>query len=125
LVFLAYDFGGKVGGPGGSGKVVSSFWQEAIVNTPYSTVVEQAMLLTYHSLNERQRRLYAASEALKLGHGGVNYVSHLLGCHRKTVQRGLVDLFNGEPPLPADQARKKGVADVLACPSSPNWITLS
>jgi hypothetical protein len=78
------------------------------------------MLLTYDSLNERQRRLYAANEALKLGHGGVNYVSRLLGCHRKTVQRGLVDLRNANPPFPADQARKKGVAAVLACLSFPN-----
>jgi hypothetical protein len=39
--------------------------------TPFSIPVEQAMRLTFSSLNERQRRLYAAAEALKLGHGGL------------------------------------------------------
>ena len=88
---------------------------------PYRAAVVQAMLLTYSSLNERQRRLYAATEALKLGHGGLTYVTQLFGCHRKTVQRGLVDLRNADSPLPANQARKKGVADVPACLSFPDW----
>ena len=88
---------------------------------PYPAAIEQAMLLTYSSLNERQRRLDAANEALKLGHGGITYITHLFGCHRQTVQRGLVDLRNADTPLPAHQARKKGVADAPACPSFPDW----
>jgi len=88
---------------------------------PYRAAIVQAMLLTYSSLNERQRRLYAASEALKLGHGGITYVTHLFGCHRKTVYRGLVDLQNADALLPANQARKKGVADAPACLSFPGW----
>lgn len=48
--------------------------QEAnIMFRPYSTAVEAAMRHMYAALNERQRRLYAASEALKLGHGGIAY----------------------------------------------------
>ena len=43
--------------------------------TLYPTAVEQAMLVTFASLNERQRRLYAANEVLKLGHGGIAYVA--------------------------------------------------
>ena len=35
--------------------------------TKYSLVVEQAMQFTFASLNERQRRLYAAVEAFELG----------------------------------------------------------
>jgi hypothetical protein len=80
----------------------------------YPPDVEQAMLVTYASLNEHQRRLYAANEALKLGHGGVSFVAHLFDCHRKTVQRGLAELRNGESFLPPSQARKKGVADGAA-----------
>jgi hypothetical protein len=83
------------------------------------------MLYTYASLNERQRRLYAANEALKMGHGGIAYIAGLFDCHRKTVQRGLAELQNGESTLPPDQARKKGVADVPACRSSPDSTTLS
>ena len=79
--------------------------------------VEQAMLVTYASLNERQRRLYAANEALKLGHGGVGFVARLFDCHRKTVQRGLAELRNPVSSLPPSLARKKGEADGVVCPS--------
>ena len=88
--------------------------------TPYPAAVEQAMLFTYTSLNERQQRLYAAIEALKLGHGGIAYVAGLFDCHRKTVQRGLAELQNGDSTVPPYQARKKGVADVPVCPSFPD-----
>jgi hypothetical protein len=78
--------------------------------TAYPTRVEQAMQLTYSSLNERQRRLFAATEALKLGHGSIKYRAQLLGCHRKTIQRGLKDLRDPQPTVPLGHARKKGVA---------------
>lgn len=86
----------------------------------YHPDVEQAMLVTYASLNERQRRLYAATEALKLGHGGIGFVARLFDCHRKTVQRGLAELRIGESALPPNQARKKGAGDGVACPSGPD-----
>ena len=82
---------------------------------PYASAVEQAMLVTYASLNERQQRLYAANEALKLGHGGITYLARLFDCHRKTVQRGLAELQHTPSTLPPDRARKKGAADVAAC----------
>ena len=88
--------------------------------TSYPADVEQAMLFTYASLNERQRRLYAANEALKLGHGGIAYVARLFDCHRKTVQRGLAELQHGDSTVPPNQARKKGVADAVVCPSFPD-----
>ncbi len=83
--------------------------------TPYSVTAEQAMQFTFASLNERQRRLFAATEALKLGHGGIGYIAQLFDCHRKTVQRGLQELRNPTSPVPFGQARKKGAADVPAC----------
>ena len=95
------------------------------MDKPYSETVERAMLLTLGSLNERQRRLYVASEALKLGRSGVSYVAQLFGCHRKTVQRGLIDLRTAEPSYPADQARKKGVDDIPVFPFFPDWTTPS
>ncbi len=45
----------------------------------YSAVVEGQMQWFYRSLSEKDRRLYAALEAEKLGQGGVEYVSQLLG----------------------------------------------
>lgn len=75
----------------------------------YPADIEQAMCFTFVSLNERQRRLYAAAEALKLGRGGVAYLSSLFDCDRKTIYRGLREL-NQPASLPPDQARKKGAA---------------
>jgi hypothetical protein len=89
-------------------KRIFSLWQEAVMITKYSSEVEQVMRYTYSTLNERQRRLYAATEALKLGHGGIAYVAQLLDCHRRTIERGLNDLRYPDLLLPPDQARKKG-----------------
>ena len=59
---------------------------------PYPTEVEAAMKVLYRSLRENDRRRYAAVEAAKLGHGGVEYVSRLLCCDPKTIRQGLEDL---------------------------------
>ena len=56
------------------------------------------------------RRRYAAVEASKLGHGGIEYISHLLGCDPKTIGHG-VDELESEVELAVDGQRKKG-ADV-------------
>jgi hypothetical protein len=80
----------------------------------YAVPVEQAMQFTFASLNERQRRLFAATEALKLGHGGIVYLARLLGCHRRTIERGLDELRQADAPLPPERARKKGADDNVA-----------
>jgi hypothetical protein len=74
---------------------------------PYSPETEQRMKTLYQSLNERDRRRYAAIEADKLGYGGQAYISQLLGCDHKTLQRGLDELDN-PPNLPSGRIRKKG-----------------
>lgn len=43
----------------------------------YSAVVERHMTRLYESLSEKARRRYAAVEAEKLGHGGVQYIADL------------------------------------------------
>lgn len=50
-------------------------------------------------LNERQRRLYLASEARSLGHGGVAAVAAASGVTRQTVVAGVADLEAGHQPL--------------------------
>lgn len=75
---------------------------------PYSPKFEQSMKTMYRSLREKDRRRYAAVEAAKLGHGGIEYVSTLLGCDPKTIRQGLVDLAD-LPDLPPERCRKKGV----------------
>ena len=79
--------------------------------TKYSDAIEQVMRFTFDTLNERQRRIYAANEAMKLGHGGIRYIAELLRCHRRTIERGLNELRQFPSLLPPHAARKKGVAD--------------
>jgi hypothetical protein len=74
----------------------------------YALPVAEAMPLTFAALNERQRRISAATEALQLGHGGIGYIAELLGCHRRTVERGLNELRQAESLRPPQRARKKG-----------------
>jgi hypothetical protein len=74
----------------------------------YSAVVERHMVKLYESLSEKDRRRYAAVEAEKLGHGGVQYIANLFDCDPHTIQHGAQDIEQ----LPADEAqsrvRKKG-----------------
>lgn len=80
--------------------------------TAYPRPVEEAMRYTFSTLNERQRRLFAASEALKLGHGGIAYIAQLLDCHRRTIERGLNELRHPDSVLPPQRARKKGAVGI-------------
>jgi len=58
-------------------------------------------------LNERDRRLYAASEAKAAGRGGVTAVSRATGVARSTIGRGLKDLASPER-LAAGRVRRAG-----------------
>lgn len=74
----------------------------------YSSTVERMMKRLYRSLRENDRRRYAAIEAAKLGHGGIEYIARLLGCDSKTVRQGIAEL-EAEDELDPERVRKKGV----------------
>lgn len=65
---------------------------EIQVMVPYDISVEQEMKKFYDTLSEKDKRRYAAIEALKLGHGGTVYISQVLGCSRKTITKGIGEL---------------------------------
>jgi hypothetical protein len=73
----------------------------------YSEEVERQMSRLSDSLSERDRRRYAAIEAAKLGHGGIEYISRVLGCDPATIRHGISEL---ESPDEWDthRQRKKG-----------------
>jgi hypothetical protein len=48
-------------------------------------------------LNEKQRRLLAASQAKSLGHGSITFISELCGLSRVTITAGMKEL--DDPPL--------------------------
>ena len=57
-------------------------------------------------LDERQRRMYAGLESLKLGYGGDTHIASLLGMDPHTVARGRKELISGK--LSDDRIREKG-----------------
>ena len=75
----------------------------------YAPNIELKMQRYFLRLSEKDQRGYAAIEAAKLGHGGTEYISNLLGIDPKTVRRGLVELESPEDPSPG-RVRKKGAA---------------
>ena len=58
----------------------------------YKATIEQKMRKFYNTLSEKDKRRYAAIEAMKLDHGGITYIAHLLRCSRKTITQGIKDL---------------------------------
>jgi hypothetical protein len=74
----------------------------------YSADVERKMQRFFGWLSEKDRRRYAAVEAAKLAHGGVEYIARVLECDPKTIRQGLRDLEDEEDAA-AGRIRKKGV----------------
>jgi hypothetical protein len=84
-----------------------------MVAAGYDEETEGRMRGFFESLNEKDRRRYAGLEASKLGHGGITYISEVLGCDRKTVSKGIAEIL--DPPAPdAGRIRKKGGAEMLS-----------
>ena len=62
----------------------------------------------YATLSEKDRRRYAAVEARRLGHGGIEYVAEVLGCSRRTIERGLNELDELPHDPTAGRVRRPG-----------------
>ena len=60
------------------------------------------------TLNERSRRVWAATEARAIGRGGVGVVAETTGISASTIRRGLRELDSDEHPLPPDSIRRPG-----------------
>ena len=76
-------------------------------------------------LNERSRRLWAATEARSLGRGGIAAVMAGTGMSSATVHRGIRELKAaelGEEVLPAERVRSKGGGRKRAHDSQPGLI---
>jgi hypothetical protein len=73
----------------------------------YAPEIEQQMKTVYDSLSEKDRRIYAAIEAQKLPRGGITYIADVLGCDRKTIQKGSKERKDPRT-LPKDRIRREG-----------------
>ena len=74
-----------------------------MINYPFDREIEELMIRSYNQFSEKERRNYAAIEALKLGHGGIKYIANLFELSTKTVSNGVKELkktisVSGEEP---------------------------
>lgn len=61
-----------------------------------SDKIKAAIILFFSILNEKQRRLYAGLESLKLGHGGDQLISELFGIDAHTISKGRKELLSDD-----------------------------
>ena len=69
---------------------------------------EEQYQVMHGVLNERQWRLYVATEARRRGTGGISRVAREAGVTRKTIHKGLQELEAGELYEPGGRMRRKG-----------------
>ena len=64
-------------------------------------------LLFYSNLSEKDKRLYAALEAIRIGYYGVNEISKKYNIHKHTIRTGQKELLS-KKLIPSQQIRKNG-----------------
>ncbi len=69
---------------------------------------EDPYQVMHEVLNERQWRLYVATEARRRGTGGISHVAREAGVTRKTIHKGMQELEAGELYEPGGRIRRKG-----------------
>jgi len=74
----------------------------------YSPEIEQLLRQYYQSLSEKDRRRFAALEAIKLGHGGTRSIAKVLGCDPQTVKDGMRELKQLPDDPAGSRVRKPG-----------------
>ena len=62
----------------------------------------------FDSLSEKDRRRYAAVEAVRLGRGGIEWVAKILGCSTRTISRGIAELDSLDQDPAAGRIRRPG-----------------
>jgi hypothetical protein len=95
------------------GQLLTRRTVEAVPTVPDASVLavseeelKASILLFYSLLDERQRRLYAGLESLKLGRGGDRQLADFLDLDPHTVARGRQQLLTQD--VAVDRARRTG-----------------
>lgn len=83
-------------------------YQDDLKMCPEVLMIElkAALIIFFSTLNEKQRRLYAGFESLKVGYGGDTQIAELLNIDKRTVAKGRKELLNGRIDL--DTVRETG-----------------
>jgi hypothetical protein len=85
----------------------SRFWSKEDGMDVYAAEIEGKMQRFFGWLSETDRRRYAAVEAAKLGHGGLEYLARVLACDPKPICQSLRELEEAKD-AGAGRLRKKG-----------------
>lgn len=64
------------------------------------------MVYLFSVMDEKHKRHYASVEAIKLGHGGIKYISTLFGMSQKTLERGIKELKKESASRSAQDGRE-------------------
>jgi len=75
---------------------------------PFDKVVETQTRNVFHTLNEKDRRRFAAIQARQLGHGGISYISKLFTISESTISRGIDELDTLSSDPAEGRVRKPG-----------------
>ena len=86
---------------------------------PYDEVTERQIRAFYETLSEKDRRRYAAVEAARLGHGGIEYVADVVGCSRRTIERAKEELERLPEDDAKDRIRRAGAGRKKATEAAP------
>ena len=87
--------------------------------------IQQRYSVLEGSLNERARRMFAASEARAFGWGGVIAVSRATGLSPKLIRKGIVEsheLDEGATPLDINRVRRPGAGRKKATVKDPTLL---
>ena len=71
-------------------------------------VLHHQINLLMSRLDEQQRRWYAAIEAARLGHGGIEKMAQITGVSVRTIRRGKRELSNDMSDRPQNRVRLPG-----------------
>ena len=74
----------------------------------YEPRVEERMRAFGQTLSEKDRRRFAALEAARLGHGGIEYIAEVVGCSTRTIERGADELDQLPNDPAAGRVRRPG-----------------
>ncbi len=77
-------------------------------NTSMEVAVQQRFVALESTLNERQRRIWAAAEAKELGYGGISTVTRATGISRRAIHVALRELADHPAATPRERIRRPG-----------------
>ncbi len=89
---------------------------------PYGPAIEQPLRQYDQSLSEKDRRRFAAVEAITLGHGGTRYIANVLGGDPQTVKDGMRELKQLPDDPAGNRVRKPGGGRKKAEAKQPDLI---